>query len=1223
MTSQKSDVKNDTVFSLGSGKGITLEVGSLTNSTSKICGTLYDDSNIFRKVGTNSTCIARLTAVKGTIEVEEGTFYLNGSNLPTALKLTGKGAELYVTNTLDASSLVASSLAAYTVKSEDYTDGSTYNYKKYTLELDESATIVATSGTGDDIVSYTSIADALAAVADGEEITLVGNSAETLTLAAGKTLNLAFGAGANFTGTITAADGTVVADGSATAIEAGATTASYTCPELFTATNSLTGTTTLSGDYFSDNQMFVPKETAGAVATLNIGSDSSLRVKNNIRIASKGNTVGRINVTSGGALTHDTTGNLMIGGASGANGMLNIAGGVFTNATANVNIGYGSGGNGKVTLSSGGFALPAGTMCVGQASGATGEFEMTGGTFSYPATTLDPIKIGTTSGATGTVMVAGTADLTLGKLPVGNTSGSVGFLDVAGSGKLTVTNDFVIGATGATGTMTISGGEVNVAGNGKLLIGDGTGTGEVIADGGSFSTTNEVRVAQGGGATGTLTIKDGGDFYGYKLVLGQSAAGVGTVNVEGGKLVAAGVHLAAHATSTNLVSVSGGELYATNRILIADIASNTSSRMEVTGGTVGVTNNINIAQGASSSASLLVNGEDALVYAKQVNIANGTGATGVLTISNGTLKVTSDDLKIGVGATSSGTLNLCGGTLNACKVQKGDGTTAALNFDGGTLQAAKANTVFVQEAVTCTVKEGGATIDTQSYDVTVKPALAHDSELGETVDGGLTKKGSGMLTLETAPTFTGAITIEEDGGSVYVPSSATYTLGTATRKSGTSGTYDILVYGYDAEISDVSFDYFASYTNADVTASVTAPGTYTLTVDGNNYSATAEAAGTITFANVDTSSATIGGSLSYTIAATGTTSGSSSGSATVGTAVDGTGWMKADATSTVGSWTDANGDTETLTYVEDAASLSGTNTYHPVGVSTGEVVTVTTKVSFGAVADEDATISADSQAAIKVASINSVNTFQVLTNAANTVWASVYNDTLGAPDPAETNTVTIALNYMTQTYSVSITKDSTTYPLTNELNESSFPLASGASSVRQVEYRGSFDFVSLAGSYVSIGYTADVNADATGVSATNVIVSTDFVTNYMSTVKAGNIATALVADRTGTGNGLSYFASYALGLDPTDEEDVPLVDVQTDAEGNFIVTLKDKDGNTLDVANNVAVTLQMLSGTDPNDLTTTTAATSGTGESASFTITPSEISGTVQYYRVQVNIGAK
>jgi len=58
------------------------------------------------------------------------------------------------------------------------------------------------------------------------------------------------------------------------------------------------------------------------------------------------------------------------------------------------------------------------------------------------------------------------------------------------------------------------------------------------------------------------------------------------------------------------------------------------------------------------------------------------------------------------------------------------------------------------------VKSGGAIIDTQSYAVGIPQILGHDPDLGATPDGGLTKRGSGTLTLTTTNTFTGTAAVE-------------------------------------------------------------------------------------------------------------------------------------------------------------------------------------------------------------------------------------------------------------------------------------------------------------------------------------------------------------------------------------------------------------------------------------------------------------------------------
>ena len=85
----------DPVFNARPGTGITIEVGALDNKESSVSGSLYDDSNVLRKVGTNSTFKVTLSDTKGKVEVQAGTMQLLGSNKPSAgISLTGDGATL-------------------------------------------------------------------------------------------------------------------------------------------------------------------------------------------------------------------------------------------------------------------------------------------------------------------------------------------------------------------------------------------------------------------------------------------------------------------------------------------------------------------------------------------------------------------------------------------------------------------------------------------------------------------------------------------------------------------------------------------------------------------------------------------------------------------------------------------------------------------------------------------------------------------------------------------------------------------------------------------------------------------------------------------------------------------------------------------------------------------------------------------------------------------------
>ena len=75
-------------------------------------------------------------------------------------------------------------------------------------------------------------------------------------------------------------------------------------------------------------------------------------------------------------------------------------------------------------------------------------------------------------------------------------------------------------------------------------------------------------------------------------------------------------------------------------------------------------------------------------------------------------------------------------------------------MNGGVLQAAGSITIL--NNVTNDVDAGGAIINTQGYNVTVAQPLLHGTG---TPDGGLTKLGSGILTLNGAGTYNGGTTI--------------------------------------------------------------------------------------------------------------------------------------------------------------------------------------------------------------------------------------------------------------------------------------------------------------------------------------------------------------------------------------------------------------------------------------------------------------------------------
>ena len=120
-------------------------------------------------------------------------------------------------------------------------------------------------------------------------------------------------------------------------------------------------------------------------------------------------------------------------------------------------------------------------------------------------------------------------------------------------------------------------------------------------------------------------------------------------------------------------------------------------------------------------------------------------------IKNGTGTLTLTDAK-----TFSGAVNLNGGLIKAAALNNlGNGT--ALNFNGGGLQFSAVFDSFVRSL---TFQAGGATLDTQTYNISMA------NPIGNGGSGGLVKKGTGKLTLNAFINFIGDTAI--NGGTLEI-----------------------------------------------------------------------------------------------------------------------------------------------------------------------------------------------------------------------------------------------------------------------------------------------------------------------------------------------------------------------------------------------------------------------------------------------------------------------
>ncbi len=712
LVAQKSDSDNGNVFYAAPGTGIVIEVGAIKDGTSKLCGKLYDNSNTLRKVG-DSTMYLRLLETKGTIECKEGKTYLKGSNLPAALKLTGKDAELYVISTLDASSLVESGLSAYTVEKSTETETvSSVEYYKYTLTADTSSAVAYVGATEEERTYYNTIAEAIADAEDGATIVVTGDGGD-IVIPAGRALSFTTAGG----GTITSVTG---ADGIAVEMNDGVYT--YACPMLFTANNSITGAYTLDGSYYAATDIFVPKETVGAVGTLNIGSGASLRAKKNVRIASKGNTTGVINVTTGGTLTHDTEGKFMLGGAAGANGTLHVNGGTVTDSgSEDVQIAYNADGTGTLTIDSGTFEM-TGTAKLLVGHKGTGIVNINGGKFQGGSDNkTTEIRVGQDSGSTGTLNLNG-GEMTGKSLTIGQSANTTGTVNIKNDAKLTLTDSDLILANNATATalLNISGGTVTM--NKALKIAQAASSKATMTmTGGTITGATGMNIGGGNSSTGTLNISGG--------TIDLSKISNGYINMPNDG--ATGSTSEAHATSAMNVS---GDASVKMQLIHIGAAKYSDATVTVTGGSVEATNTLRVG-GKYNGGEL-----DAT-------------ATGVLTISGGTVTATETEMGSG-GAT--GTINLNeGGTLATKMIKKGTGL-ATINFDGGVLKATAAESDFLADGITLS---GSSVVIDTDYDITITRAI-------DTTSLAIVKRGTGKLTLSNADNNIDPTKITVEAGSV-------------------------------------------------------------------------------------------------------------------------------------------------------------------------------------------------------------------------------------------------------------------------------------------------------------------------------------------------------------------------------------------------------------------------------------------------------------------------
>jgi autotransporter-associated beta strand protein len=258
---------------------------------------------------------------------------------------------------------------------------------------------------------------------------------------------------------------------------------------------------------------------------------------------------------------------------------------------------------------------------------------------------------------------------------------------------------------------------------------------------------------------------------------------------------------------------------------------------------------------------------------------------------------------------SVSSLNLNGGTLATAIISEentnnpGNSTwalvassTSTVNFNGGVLRATASDSSsapFLTYVGNAVVQDNGAIIDTQSYSVSAGVSLVHGGI--SPTDGGLTKLGSGMLTLSGMNSYNGGTTV--NAGTLQVGN--TLALGSTNGNLAVNGAATLDLHGFSPTVAALSGsgtiddiggggptltvganDAFSTFNgviqNSSGAVNVTKTGSGTLLLTGNN-----------TYSGVTTVNAgglAVNGSLASnsTIYVNGGLNGTLSGAGTVG-----------------------------------------------------------------------------------------------------------------------------------------------------------------------------------------------------------------------------------------------------------------------------------------------------------------------------------------------------
>jgi fibronectin-binding autotransporter adhesin len=382
----------------------------------------------------------------------------------------------------------------------------------------------------------------------------------------------------------------------------------------------------------------------------------------------------------------------------------------------------------------------------------------------------------------------------------------------SGGGQL----QFSLGASGGDWTILDASGTSNLvsAGNVQLTLGAGSAGGAI-----EFGTSNSAPNVDLGAGFVSINSPATGNSNAFNMNSGKlkatgmslPASGAGYLNMNGGTLILGSNSLAGgNGAGGGLViaNINGGSIFSTN------------------GGVFQLT--------ARCPATFNLNA--GLVQCGTFQISAGTASSG-----NGTNFL-------------NGGILIC--TNITCGLVAGN-ASSTVYFNGGTLKANAASANFISQnnlaPMTLIVSTNGVIFDTTNFNDAINLALTHDANLDlsqPTQDGGLTKLGTGTLTLGGANSYNGSNTV--NAGTLFVSGSV---LGNVKVNTGTlAGTGSVggaaVINGVIAPGTTNNNGVLTVVSNVTINASGTASMKLKKGSLTNDVLSVTDAAGTITYGGI-------------------------------------------------------------------------------------------------------------------------------------------------------------------------------------------------------------------------------------------------------------------------------------------------------------------------------------------------------------------------------------